>query len=379
MKPLLRWGAVVLALALLMTIVASGDASLPASAAAAQATQDTAAEATATSPAQGILSATDTPGPTEATPTEEPPLVFTKAPSPDAATVGIIMGNDTPVRLDTVVAGGPAEKAGLKSGDVVVALDGTPVEDSTAVVQAILAKKAGDTVTFTVERNGEKQDYPVTLVTRREVYCPLPAPTATAGDVLVKDPLGSANSWILSASLSSPGVKVNAENGKLTFQPTDPGTLWQGIATLKSDKLTNYVLSVDITQSNQAAAGLLFNFVPSRSAYVLQLQPNGSWAMRAVFSDGSSSSSLSFGEPDLKAVDETDPSATVTNTVGVVLQDNNFYLSFNGKFACGTPLTQFSDPPLPAAQLGILVLVDKDPTGKLGVSFSNLTVSAIKP
>ncbi len=379
MKQLSRWGAAVLALALLMIIVASGDASSPASAAAAQATQDTAPEATATSPAEGILAATDTPAPTAEAPTEAPPLVFTKAPSPDAATVGIIMGSDTPVRLDTVVVGGPAEKAGLKSGDVVVALDGKPVEDSTSLVTAIQAKKAGDTITFTIERNGEKQDYPVKLFTRREVYCPLPAPTVTAGEVLVKDPLGSEKSWILSSSLSSPGTKVHVVNGELWFQPANSGTLWQGVASLKSDKLTSYMLSVDITQSNQAAAGLLFNFVSNKSGYVLQLQPNGSWSMRAVFSDGSASSSLSFGEPDLKAVDESNPGAPVINTVGVVIQNNNFYLSFNGKFACGTPLTQFSDPPLPAAQFGVLAVVDKDPTGKLGVSFSNLTVSAIKP
>jgi membrane-associated protease RseP (regulator of RpoE activity) len=376
MKQLFRWGAAVLALVLLMAIVASGDASQPASAATAQATKVTAPEATATSPAEGILAATDTPTPT---PTEEPPLVFPKAPSPDAGAIGIIMGSDTPVRLDTVVPAGPAEKAGLKSGDVVVAIDGKPVVDSASLIEMLLAKKAGDTITITVTRKGAQQDYPVKLATRRQVYCPLSAPTATAGSALIKDPLGSAKSWVLASPLSSPGVKVNVGTGKLTFRPTDPGTLWQGVASLKSDKLTNYVLSVDITQTNLTAAGLLFNFLSNKSAYVLQLLPNGSWAMKAVFSDGSTSSALSFSEPDLKAADDNDPNATITNTVGVVMQDNNFYVSFNGKFACGTSVTQFSDPPLPAAQLGVLALVDKDPTGKLGVSFSNLTVSAIKP
>jgi hypothetical protein len=219
----------------------------------------------------------------------------------------------------------------------------------------------------------------VKIATRRQVYCPLPAPTATAGDALVKDPLDSAKSWTLWPTLSSMGTKMDVGNGKLTFQPPDPNTQWEAVATLKSDRLANYVFTADITQTNLTIAGLLLNYQSSKSLYLLRVQPNGTWAIMAFFTDGSSSSALSFSEPDLKVTDENDPNATITNTIGVMVQDNNFYLSLNGKFACGTPLTQFSDPPLPAGLLGVLALVDKDPTGKLGVSFSNLTVSAVKP
>ena len=62
-----------------------------------------------------------------------------------------------------LVPGGPAEEAGLEPGDVILALDGTPVEGSSELIVAIRSKRPGDTVTLTVRRNGSEQDIRVTL------------------------------------------------------------------------------------------------------------------------------------------------------------------------------------------------------------------------
>jgi len=57
---------------------------------------------------------------------------------------------------------GPAAKAGLKAGDVIVALNGRPMSDPDALVVAIRALDVGDSVTLTVRRGGKDED--VTMV-----------------------------------------------------------------------------------------------------------------------------------------------------------------------------------------------------------------------
>lgn len=49
-----------------------------------------------------------------------------------------------------------ADDAGLREGDVIVALDGQPVETFDQLADAIDAKEVGDTVTVTVNRDGEE-------------------------------------------------------------------------------------------------------------------------------------------------------------------------------------------------------------------------------
>jgi putative serine protease PepD len=62
-----------------------------------------------------------------------------------------------------LVPGGPAEKAGLEPGDVIIALDGEPVAGSPELIVAIRSKRPGDSVTLTVRRDGSEQEIRVTL------------------------------------------------------------------------------------------------------------------------------------------------------------------------------------------------------------------------
>lgn len=58
-------------------------------------------------------------------------------------------------RVDEVVAGSPAEAAGFQSGDVIVAIDGDPI-DSFSQLQRIVTLAAGNTLQIDVERNGRR-------------------------------------------------------------------------------------------------------------------------------------------------------------------------------------------------------------------------------
>ena len=64
---------------------------------------------------------------------------------------------------DPVTDGGPADKAGVKPGDVIVGFDGHTVADNDDLIVAIRAKNVGDSVPVTLERNGRRIDVRMTL------------------------------------------------------------------------------------------------------------------------------------------------------------------------------------------------------------------------
>jgi S1-C subfamily serine protease len=66
-----------------------------------------------------------------------------------------------------VSPGTPAEAAGLQAGDIITAVDGVTIDGNHQFInEAIMSHKPGDTVTLTVDRNGQSQDVTITLGTR---------------------------------------------------------------------------------------------------------------------------------------------------------------------------------------------------------------------
>lgn len=69
------------------------------------------------------------------------------------------------VAISTVVPDSPAAKAGLKVGDVIVAVNGTNVEDVNSFRLQIAGFAPGTTIQLKVDRNGQTLDVPVKLTT----------------------------------------------------------------------------------------------------------------------------------------------------------------------------------------------------------------------
>lgn len=68
--------------------------------------------------------------------------------------------------ITEVQADSPADKAGLKVNDVVVAINGKTVTGQGALIAAIRDAAPGDKVTITVDRDGDKKELVATLTTR---------------------------------------------------------------------------------------------------------------------------------------------------------------------------------------------------------------------
>jgi 2-alkenal reductase len=75
--------------------------------------------------------------------------------------------NDLPIDYGAYVIesepGGPAAEAGIRAGDIIVAIGDQRISGSTTFPEALFARSAGETVPVTVRRNNEEQVFEVTL------------------------------------------------------------------------------------------------------------------------------------------------------------------------------------------------------------------------
>ena len=73
----------------------------------------------------------------------------------------------------SIIAGvmrqGPAEKAGVHTGDVMISIDGTPVLDTTQVLNTIARLTPGSSVRFGFLRSGEEIELPIRIGTRPDL------------------------------------------------------------------------------------------------------------------------------------------------------------------------------------------------------------------
>jgi serine protease DegQ len=61
----------------------------------------------------------------------------------------------------SVLKDGPADKAGIKPGDILIAVEGKPVKNSSETLNLVAALPPGDTVIITVIRNKKERSFPV--------------------------------------------------------------------------------------------------------------------------------------------------------------------------------------------------------------------------
>ena len=81
----------------------------------------------------------------------------------DAQTAAQLNVNAYGVYVVDVVQGGPADKAGLKTGDRIVSIDGTEIAQKDDLGTLIQQHAAGDTLSITVAREGQMQTVGLTL------------------------------------------------------------------------------------------------------------------------------------------------------------------------------------------------------------------------
>jgi serine protease Do len=88
----------------------------------------------------------------------------------DNPAIARVYGSGSGITISTVVAGSPADQAGLKVGDTITAVDGKKVSKGTELVSDIASRKPGSKVSLAFIRNGKPQEASVTIADRAKLF-----------------------------------------------------------------------------------------------------------------------------------------------------------------------------------------------------------------
>jgi serine protease Do len=95
--------------------------------------------------------------------------------------VNRVYGFTNGVLVQQVTSGGPAEKAGLKAGDVITAIDGRTIKDGDDLVNEIASRRPGSSIRLGYQRDGKPADTTVTIGDRDKVFANLGTEQAETG------------------------------------------------------------------------------------------------------------------------------------------------------------------------------------------------------
>jgi serine protease Do len=86
--------------------------------------------------------------------------------------VGRVYGFKSGVLINGVQPGQPADKAGLKAGDIITSIDGKPIKDGDELVAEIAGRKVGSSIRMGYLREGKEATTSVTIGDRTKVFAP---------------------------------------------------------------------------------------------------------------------------------------------------------------------------------------------------------------
>jgi serine protease Do len=95
---------------------------------------------------------------------------FTQSDTDKARSNLKVAGVKQGVFVEEVTAGGPSEKAGMKEGDVITAINGKPINDGNQLVTTVSATPVSTPLNITVEREGQRHDLKVVVADRALLF-----------------------------------------------------------------------------------------------------------------------------------------------------------------------------------------------------------------
>lgn len=139
--------------------------------------------------------------------------------------------------VQKVESGSPADKAGLREGDVIVSMNGKPIRSGDDLVNSVADSEVGSVAKLGVIRDGKKSDVNVTIADRTRVYARNPR---IAGDQAEEPSNGDSTEAkfglfvrnLTEADREESGFK---DPGGALVTRVDPGSFAEDVGVLRND------------------------------------------------------------------------------------------------------------------------------------------------
>ncbi|HQR06868.1 MAG TPA: PDZ domain-containing protein [Gemmatales bacterium] len=175
-------------------------------------------------------------------------------------------GDDLGAKITEVAKDSPAEKAGLKVGDLITALDGKDLIGYQAMVIRLRDKKVGDKIKLKYKRGSETKEVEVTLVARPANASAMSTgagggSAGLEGSGFAGGPGGPTRSRPYSAYYAGQRENIQDRQGEGghefggIYKSTDGGESWTRINSLNPRPMYFSLIRVDPTDSNKLYVG----------------------------------------------------------------------------------------------------------------------------
>ena len=161
-----------------------------------------------------------------------------------SSAVNRVYGFKNGVLVQEVQPGGPADKAGLKPGDIITSVDGRPIKDGDDLVNEIAIRRPGSSITLGFLRNGKQDQATVTVGDRDKVFADLNNPQAPANPEPGED-----------AGETKLGLVVQQESQATQDKLKTPGVVIESVRTGSFADLQGLEPGLVITRVNRQPTG----------------------------------------------------------------------------------------------------------------------------
>ncbi len=158
--------------------------------------------------------------------------------------VNRVYGFKNGVLVQEITPGGPAEKAGLKAGDIISTIDGRTIKDGDDLVNEIASRRPGSSVRLGYVRDGKPADATVTIGDREKVFADLSGHPVEANPGENGDP-----------GETKLGLVVREESPATLAKLHTPGVVIQSVRSGSFADLQGLEPGLVITRINRQAAG----------------------------------------------------------------------------------------------------------------------------
>src|SRR5215467_2144473 len=159
-----------------------------------------------------------------------------------------VYGVQSGITISSVVAGSPADRAGLKVGDTIISVDGKPIKNGDELVGDIASRKPGAKVNLGYVRNSKKEEATVTVADRAKLFASRLGEEEEGGEEAApKQSKFGATVRTLTTEMAD---RLNVPSGKgVVVQDVKPGSFADYVGLTRGD----IVLEINKTPVNSEA------------------------------------------------------------------------------------------------------------------------------